>query len=100
MRSGFLLSLASFLVSGCTPSPQAAWEVLQQEFWQAHPEYRAAYSTDPARWEEALRHCTDGEKYAVRALALAKAHPKTELAEKELWWIISFFSEGPNCKEA
>ena len=99
-RRGILLSLASLLLTGCTPSPRAAWESLEQEFWQAHSEYRAGNSTDPAKWEEALRRCADAEKYAAKALSLAKAHPKTDLADKELWWIINYFSEGSSCKEA
>ena len=38
--------------------------------------------------------------YAAKVLALAKAQPKGELAKEQLWWIISYCTEGPSCKEA
>jgi thiol-disulfide isomerase/thioredoxin len=88
------------MLAGCGESPPAAWDRLSREFWEAHPEYRAGHTADSAKWEEALRRCTDAEEFAVRALRLAKAHPKTELTGVELWWIITYFSEGPSCREA
>ena len=80
-----------------------AVESLQREFWVKHPAFTAplgSISLTVEQWEEAERQCADAEDYAVRFLALAKAHPKTATAEQALWVIGGYFPEAASSKEA
>ena len=83
--------------------PDPAVESLQREFWDKHPAFTAplgSTSLSVEQWEDAERQCVDAEDYAVRFLALAKAHPKTATAEQALWVIVGYFPEAASCKEA
>jgi peroxiredoxin len=76
---------------------------LQREFWAKHPAFTASLGStflSVEQWEQAERQCADAEDYAVRFLALAKAHPKTTTAEQALWVIVGYFAEAASCKEA
>jgi peroxiredoxin len=81
-------------------SPEAEWVSFRDAFWTAHRELMVASETTPDQWEKFLQHYADAEDYAARALAMAKAHPGSETAEQELWWIIAYCTEAPSCKEA
>jgi peroxiredoxin len=97
------MGLTALVVSSCGKSPKAALDSLQRQFWTNHTAFT---STKPLtyltveQWEVAVRQCADAEDYAARFLALAKAHPKTEVAGEALSWIIAYFPETASAKEA
>ena len=91
------------LIHSSRHMPDPAVNSLQREFWAKHPAFTAPLGSTyltVEQWEKAERQCADAEDYAVRFLALAKAHPKTATAEEALWVIVGYFPEAASCKEA
>jgi thiol-disulfide isomerase/thioredoxin len=85
------------------PHLDPAVHKLQTEFWEKHAAFTPPLGTlflTVEQWEEAVKECSDAEEYAVRFLALAKAHPRSATAGEALSVIVAYFPEAPACKEA
>jgi peroxiredoxin len=102
-----MVCMAALTLCGCGKSPKAKLDApkaefdgLYMQFVEAHPAFLTGRARSVERWEQAQSQCSDSEDYAVRFLALAKAHPGTIAAENALYMIFAYFPEAPSCKAA
>jgi hypothetical protein len=91
------------IISRLRKSPRSILDDLQNDFISKYPAFIVPLGPAHLRvkqWEEAIELCADTENLAVQFLDLAKAHPKTAIAEEALWWIIAYCPKAPTCGEA